>query len=114
MTALVEYYPRDAFGLHWEATAVDDDDRIRGVVIAEANDGWVVMGHIEDDRRLLRLRPTELARLRDALVSGEFDHLMRDNHKYLRRPTTDAEVAAMWRSLRRPWYRRLLRTVTGR
>ncbi|MFD5562727.1 hypothetical protein [Kitasatospora griseola] len=116
MTELVEYYPREAFGLglHWEATAVDDEDRIRGVVIAEAQDGWLVLGHIEDDRRLLRLRPAELAGLRDALVSGEFDHLMRDHHKHLRRPTMGPEVAAMWKYLRRPWYRRLLRTVTGR
>ncbi|MGW4379975.1 hypothetical protein [Kitasatospora sp. NPDC004531] len=116
MTALVEYYPREAFGLglHWEATAVDDEDEIRGVVIAAAQDGWLVLGHIEDDRRLLRLRPAELAGLRDALVSGEFDHLMRDRHKHLRRPILDAEAAAVRKGLHLPWYRRLLRAVTGR
>ncbi|MFJ4674948.1 hypothetical protein [Kitasatospora sp. NPDC088783] len=59
-------------------------------------------------------RPAELAGLRDALVSGEFDHLMRDSHEHLRRPTVDAEVAAMGERLRRPRYRELLRTVTGR
>ncbi|MGW4381229.1 hypothetical protein [Kitasatospora sp. NPDC004531] len=116
MTALVEYYPREAFGLglHWEATAVDDEDEIRGVVIAAAQDGWLVLGHIEDDRRLLRLRPAELAGLRDALASGEFDHLMRDHHKHLRRPTMGPEVAAMWKALHPSWYRRLLRAATRR
>ncbi|WP_282204963.1 hypothetical protein [Kitasatospora fiedleri] len=104
---LVEYYPYGVYGLHWEATAVDEQDEVRGIVLAEANEGWVALGHIDERRAVLFLRPHELAGLRDALVSGEFDHLMSGGRTGLRRPPADAYRAARraGRWYRRPWWR---------
>ncbi|MFE2347052.1 hypothetical protein [Kitasatospora cineracea] len=109
MSELVEYYPYGVYGLHWEAAAVDEQDEIRGVVLAEAEEGWIALGHIEDPRRILFLRPAELAGLRAALVSGEFDHLMSDGGGGLHRPSPRSE--RVWRT--GPWYRRWWRGRTG-
>ncbi|BAJ32368.1 MULTISPECIES: hypothetical protein [Kitasatospora] len=114
MNALVEYYPNGVCGLHWEASAVDERDEVRGVVLAEADDGWVALGHIEERRSVLFLRPAELVRLRDALVGGEFDHLMSGGRVGLRRPTVERGFESPSKRAWGRWYRRLWRAGTGR
>ncbi|GAA2092977.1 hypothetical protein GCM10009759_19080 [Kitasatospora saccharophila] len=76
MSELVEYYPHGVYGLHWEATVVDAEEEIRGIVLAEAEDGRIALGHIEDRGQVVFLTRDELAGLRDALASGDLDHLM--------------------------------------
>ncbi|BAJ31615.1 MULTISPECIES: hypothetical protein [Kitasatospora] len=112
--SVVEYYPNGVFGLHWEASGVDDRDEVRGVVLAEADDGWVALGHIEEQRSVLFLRPAELARLRDALAGGEFDHLLSGVRSGLRRPVVERRWESPSKRAWGRWHRRLWRAATGR
>ncbi|QKW18446.1 hypothetical protein HUT16_04630 [Kitasatospora sp. NA04385] len=86
MSEVVEFYPHGVFGLHWEATAEDEREEIRGIVLAEAEDGRVALAHIDDPSQVLFLTRDELASLRDALASGELDHLLSGGRRRLHPP----------------------------
>ncbi|WP_033216444.1 hypothetical protein [Kitasatospora phosalacinea] len=98
MSELVEFYPHGVFGLHWEATAEDADEEVRGVVLAEAEDGRIALAHIDDPSQVLFLTSGELAALRDALAGGELDYLLAGGkghlHPPLARPPRDLPEGA--------------------
>ncbi|RAJ46249.1 hypothetical protein K353_00626 [Kitasatospora sp. SolWspMP-SS2h] len=74
-----------------------------------------VLGEDEEEQRsVLFLRADELARLRDALVSGEFDHLMSGGRAGLRRPVVERRWESPSKRSWLRWHRRLWRAVTSR
>ena len=86
MSELVEYYPFGVYGLHWEATALDAEEEIRGIVLAEAEDGRIALGHIEDRSQVVFLTADELACLYGTLASGELDYLLAGSRGVLHPP----------------------------
>ncbi|GAA2114628.1 hypothetical protein GCM10009759_59040 [Kitasatospora saccharophila] len=74
--SLVEFYPTGVFGLHWEATRMDEDGEVHGLVLAESGRDGVAIAHVEQPNAVVFATRAEFALLRELLLNGEFDHLM--------------------------------------
>ncbi|QKW19405.1 hypothetical protein HUT16_10270 [Kitasatospora sp. NA04385] len=74
--SVVEFYPTGVFGLHWEATEVDGDGEVRGIVLAESGRDGVAIAHVEQPNAVVFATRAEFARLREMLLGGDFDHLL--------------------------------------
>ncbi|MDH6578241.1 hypothetical protein [Kitasatospora sp. MAP5-34] len=79
--SVVEYYPGEFPGLHWEAAAGPEVEEVVGFVLAVTEDDRVAVANVNRPDAVAVATVGELAVLRDAFVSGRFDSLLSEGQQ---------------------------------
>ncbi|MGW7581317.1 hypothetical protein ACWGKU_09600 [Kitasatospora sp. NPDC054768] len=77
MSKPVEFDPASHPGLDWSVASYSHlDDKVECFAVADTGNGLVALANINNDGAVITGTPGELRKLRNAFVSGQYDHLI--------------------------------------